>query len=85
VLAHSNRGTHAMENYLPAHRLCNNYRWDYSAEEFQWILKLGVWVRTQVERETEIGTDLRDVFHQYELARQKRRKTPTALSKRLRP
>jgi 5-methylcytosine-specific restriction endonuclease McrA len=52
VLAHSTGGTHAADNYLPAHSLCNNYRWDYSAEEFQWILKLGVWLRTQMERGT---------------------------------
>ncbi len=73
VLAHSNRGEHAMQNYLPAHRLCNNYRWDYSAEEFQWILKLGVWVKTQIERDTDLGLELRDAFHRYERARQNRR------------
>lgn len=26
VLAHSGGGLHAEENYLPAHRICNNYR-----------------------------------------------------------
>jgi 5-methylcytosine-specific restriction endonuclease McrA len=45
VLAHSGRGTHEADNYLPAHTLCNNYRWDYLAAEFQYILKLGVWVK----------------------------------------
>ena len=29
-----------MDNYLPAHATCNNYRWDYTAAEFQEILKL---------------------------------------------
>jgi 5-methylcytosine-specific restriction endonuclease McrA len=42
VLAHGSGGAHAIDNYLPAHSLCNNYRWHYDAEEFQWILKLGV-------------------------------------------
>src|SRR5690349_20829394 len=55
VRAHSNRPHHSPQNYLPAHRLCNNYRWDYSPEEFQWILKLGVWARTQIERATTRG------------------------------
>ena len=29
VLAHSAGGVHSADNYLPAHSLCNNYRWDY--------------------------------------------------------
>ena len=29
-----------MHNYLAAHAICNNYRWNYGAEEFQLILKL---------------------------------------------
>ena len=41
VLSHSKGGEHSVENYLPAHKVCNNYRWDYLAEEFQEILKLG--------------------------------------------
>ena len=55
VLAHSGGGGHSEDNYLPAHALCNNYRWDYSAEEFQLILKFGVWARTQVETDKPLG------------------------------
>src|SRR5688572_16479932 len=55
VLAHSGGGIHSADNYLPAHPLCNNYRWDYLAEELQLILRLGVWAKTQIERETQIG------------------------------
>jgi 5-methylcytosine-specific restriction endonuclease McrA len=55
VLAHGSGGAHAIDNYLPAHSLCNNYRWYYDAEEFQWILKPGVWVRTHIEKETRLG------------------------------
>jgi 5-methylcytosine-specific restriction endonuclease McrA len=43
VFPHSGGGHHAAENYLPAHALCNNYRWDYTTDEFQYVLKLGVW------------------------------------------
>ena len=33
VLAHSAGGGNRLEdNYLPAHALCNNYRWDYLSE-----------------------------------------------------
>jgi hypothetical protein len=35
VLAHGRGGEASCENYLPAHKLCNTYRWDYLPEEFQ--------------------------------------------------
>jgi 5-methylcytosine-specific restriction endonuclease McrA len=75
VLAHSAGGVHDVDNYLPAHSVCNNYRWDYLAEEFQLILKLGVWARTQIERQTGIGQSLAEAFTLKERARLKRRKT----------
>ena len=34
VFAHSQGGQHVLDNYLPAHNLCNTYRWFYGAEEF---------------------------------------------------
>jgi 5-methylcytosine-specific restriction endonuclease McrA len=55
VFAHSAGGAHSLDNYLPAHTLCNNYRWFYGTEEFQWILKLGVWLRTQIDKRTPLG------------------------------
>ena len=50
VLAHAHGGKHSIENYLAAHSICNNYRWHYGSEEFQWIMKLGVWIRTLIEK-----------------------------------
>ncbi|HEX5766493.1 MAG TPA: HNH endonuclease [Woeseiaceae bacterium] len=50
VLAHSGGGRHSVDNYLPAHATCNNYRWDYSSTEFAEILKLGVFFRTAIEK-----------------------------------
>ena len=75
VMAHSAGGVHGIDNYLPAHSLCNNYRWDYLPEEFQYILKLGVWTRTQIERGTPIGNDVANAFATYETRRIKRRRT----------
>jgi len=72
VLAHSAGGQHDPENYLPAHALCNNYRWDYLPEEFQLILKLGVWLRTQIERETSTGKHAAEGFMRHENNRRKR-------------
>ena len=75
VLAHSAGGAHAADNYLPAHAMCNNYRWDYVPGEFEVILKLGVWARTQIERGTKIGEEIERQFSRYEVARIGRRKT----------
>ena len=55
VLAHSSGGPHRADNYLPAHTLCNNYRWDYLPEEFRWVLKIGVWARKQMETSSGLG------------------------------
>ena len=72
VLAHSTGGTHSVENYLPAHFICNNYRWHYGAEEFQWILKLGVWLRTKIEMESRIGRQAGQSFCEHESRRARR-------------
>ena len=74
VLAHSAGGLHAADNYLPAHALCNSYRWDYEAEEFQWILKIGVWARTQMERRSILGAAMLKAFFAYEVRRMQRRR-----------
>ena len=76
IMAHSTGGQHATDNYLPAHESCNNYRWDYLPEEFELILKLGVWARTQVEKGTRLGRDVEESFAAYEAARASRRKGP---------
>ncbi len=77
VLAHSTGGEHLADNYLPSHGLSNNYRWDYTSEEFQHILKLGVWLRTQIENRTVIGRAAGVAFLTYERIRQSRRVSAT--------
>jgi len=74
VLAHSIGGASAPDNYLPAHGICNNYRWYYLPEEFQLILKLGVWARTQIEKGTKLGRAIEEKFTRYESKRTARRK-----------
>jgi hypothetical protein len=76
VKCHSSGGDHNVANYLPACDLCNNYRWHYSPQEIQWILKLGVWAKTQIKEETKTGMLLSALFIQHEIRREKRRKTP---------
>ena len=81
ILAHAHGGTHSLDNYLPAHSICNNYRWHYGAEEFQWILKLGVWTRTQIENRTSLGMALTEKFIKHERVRISRQKKKSNQSK----
>src|SRR5258705_6857260 len=69
ILAHSTGGAHLVENYLPAHSICNNYRWHYDAEEFKWILKLGIWLRTQIEKGTTTSQKIGQKFCEHERRR----------------
>jgi len=66
VFAHSSGGAHSIGNYLPAHKLCNSYRWHYGPEEFRLILKLGVWLKTQIEKGTVVGIAAGERFTAYE-------------------
>ena len=74
VMAHSTGGEHAVDNFLPAHTICNNYRWHYGPEEFQWILKLGVWLKTQIVKDKPIGRTAGQAFCDNDRRRAGRRK-----------
>jgi hypothetical protein len=75
VFQHASGGAHSVDNYLPAHPGCNTYRWDYTPDEYQLILKLGVWLKGEIMRETRIGMDAADKFvkRQVAVARRRRR------------
>jgi hypothetical protein len=75
VYAYSRGGQHTEDNYLPAHNTCNNYRWHYTPEEFQEIMRLGIWLKTQIIRRTHLGMAAAEQFVSYEKNRIKRRKT----------
>lgn len=64
-----------MSNYLPAHGECNKLRKAYEPEEFEWILKLGVWFRTQIAKEAPLAMELAERFVRHEERRLKRRVT----------
>jgi 5-methylcytosine-specific restriction endonuclease McrA len=76
VLAYSGGGAHRLDNYLPAHAVCNNYRWDYLPEEFQLVMKLGIFVKTQIERGTILGRTVGLAFTAYEKRRLARQRAP---------
>ncbi len=73
VLPHSAGGLHSVDNFLPSHSVCNNYRWFYSPEEFQEIMRLGVWIRTRIAKETRLGEQVADKFITHEKSRIRRR------------
>ena len=75
VLRHAIGGGNELGNYLAAHGLCNAYRGDQLSDEMQWVLKIGVWARMQMENHSEIGSEMTKLFFEYELRREKRKKS----------
>ncbi len=74
VLAHAQGGDNSSTNFLPAHSICNHYRWYYGHKEFQLILKLGVWLRTKMEKPKPDTYELIEEFVKKELKRESRSK-----------
>ena len=74
VKAHSAGGEHSPDNYLAAHPVCNNYRWDYLPEAFELILRLGVMARTEIVKGMKGGQEVSKNFLQKETQRIRRRK-----------
>ena len=74
IIPYSIGGENEIDNYLAACKVCNNYRWNYLPEEIKWIIKIGIWTKTQIEFETEIGKLLAEEFIEYEKSREQRRK-----------
>ncbi|MBI1781525.1 MAG: HNH endonuclease [Sphingobacteriales bacterium] len=73
VKSYISGGNHAIDNYLPSCFTCNNYKWHYLPEEIQMILKLGVWAKTQIEKETLLGKNIAEGFVKHEQQKLKRK------------
>jgi hypothetical protein len=73
VLRHAFGGGNGPDNFLAIDWLCNSYRLDYSPKEMQWILKIGVWARTQMAKSnSECGREMAKLFFDKELRRERR-------------
>lgn len=72
VLPHSGGGENSIDNYLPSCALCNRNRWHMLPEEIQAVLKLGVFVKNEIEKETPLGRALAEKYVKKEQRRQKR-------------
>ncbi|SRR5258708_8979772 len=57
-------GESEQSNYLPAHDECNGFKWYYSPRELRWILRMGIWARNKMEKDS--GKQLRDQFWSWE-------------------
>ncbi len=80
VLRHGAGGGGELGNYLATHGLCNMYRWDHLPKEMQWILKIGVWARKQMESESDLGGRILNDFCEYEKRREGRKRPQNAPS-----
>jgi 5-methylcytosine-specific restriction endonuclease McrA len=74
-------GPSNIDNYLPAHGQCNSAKWDQSVEELQWVLKIGVWAKHQMEGKSKLGRLMLDDFWASERRRVKRQKANRPLPK----
>jgi 5-methylcytosine-specific restriction endonuclease McrA len=74
IFAAAAGGRSESQNFLPAHGLCNTYKWDHCGEEFQWVLKIGVWAKKQIEGNNSDGNKMLEAFWDHECHRIKRQK-----------
>ena len=78
--AHAAGGSADIDNFLPAHRSCNSYRWDRPPEEFRYVRELGFWLQREIDASTTVGTLVAAGFAAHEAARKRRRKTPETMN-----
>lgn len=74
VIPHSFGGNHAENNYLASCSTCNILRKNYSPEEIQVILKLGVWAKSKVLDQTSFALEIANEFVKHDMKLRKRRK-----------
>jgi hypothetical protein len=85
VLRRAVGGGNKSDNYLAAHGLCNTYRWDHLPDEMQWVLKIGVWARMQMEKHSEFGRKMTQLFFENELRRERRKKANKPIPSEIMP
>lgn len=66
VESHARGGLGVVDNFLPSCSTCNNFRWHYLPEEIHWVLKLGVYAKTQIEKKSALGINFADSFLKYD-------------------
>lgn len=64
----------SVENCLPACQSCKRIYDNYLPSEIKWALKIGLWAKTQIEYETEIGKEIATEIIEQEKDRENKRK-----------
>jgi len=63
-----------VENCLPACKDCKRIYENYLPYEIKWMLKIGLWAKTQVEYETDIGKEIATEIVEIEKDRERKKK-----------
>jgi len=73
IKPHASGGEHAVHNYMPACPECNRLRWFYEPWELKYILELGVYLQKEVEKGTELGKQVKNLYRMRKRRNRKRR------------
>ena len=66
----------SVETSLPACKDCKRFYDNYLPDEIKWMIKLGMWAKTQVEFETDLGKTIALDITEQEKYRESKRKKP---------
>ena len=66
----------SVESCLPACKSCKMIYDNYLSSEIKWMLKIGLWAKTQIEYETDIGKEIATEIIEVEKDRENRKKEP---------
>jgi len=73
-------GKQGLKNYLPTHRSCNGAKWHLQPKELALVLKLGGWLRSEIERGTPFGKKAGEAYCKKDSRRANRRKQHAPLA-----
>jgi 5-methylcytosine-specific restriction endonuclease McrA len=51
-------GTSELDNYLPICVTCNRLRWSYPPTVFRMVIRLGIYAKDEIKRDTPLGRQL---------------------------
>jgi len=78
VYPHSLGGVDETSNCLPSHGLCNSFHLDFLPEQMQWMLKIGLWARKEMEEgskeHSRLGREMLDAFVKHQKQTEGRKK-----------
>jgi 5-methylcytosine-specific restriction endonuclease McrA len=75
VVPHKHGGPATVENCLPVCRPCNRLRWSYPPEVLRLIMRLGIYARIQIRRNSDLGNEILEGVAKRFRENKKRRRT----------